>query len=348
MDSDALVTGHARGWAATVLRVLRTPWPYAAGHLSLAPDDCDVTPDRLHPMFHGSLDWHSSCHMQWSAIRLLTADLPGGQAIDDAVRRGLVDELETRLTLEHGRVEAAYLLRRPGFERPYGWGWLVALVGLAERVAAGDHALAHRAGAWREALDPVADAVGGLLLEWLPNVAYPVRHGTHANTAFGLSLARDGFTDLGRLDLVDVIDRAARGWYLADADYPSAWEPSGADFLSPALCEADLMRRVLSEDDLVSWLRGFLPGFAEPDDALLRTPVVLDPTDGHAVHLFGLALSRAAQLSALCPAVEPVRAQRALASAAAQTAFALDAIESGDFMSTHWLVSFALLGLCER
>ncbi|WP_328701864.1 DUF2891 family protein [Aestuariimicrobium ganziense] len=344
MNPDDLLARHANGWAATVLQVLRTPWPYGAAHTSTGPDDCEVTPTRLHPMFHGSLDWHSSCHMQWSAIRLLTC----GHELDESVRAELVAELDSRLTDEHGRTEADYLRARPGYERPYGWGWLAVLTAQASDVAAGDDALAERATAWHRALAPVADVVADHLVAWLPKLAYPIRHGVHSNTAFGLSLARDGYASLGRDDVVEAIDRAALGWFLDDVDHPSAWEPSGADFLSPSLCEADLVRRILPLREFETWLRTFLPVLAEPDDVLLQTPVVLDRTDGHAVHLYGLALSRAAQLRSLAPHLDRFRAERALEAAAAQTEFGLTDLEHGDFMSTHWLVSFALLGVPQQ
>lgn len=347
MDPHDLLTTHGQGWSATVLRVLRTPWPYGAAHTATGPDDCDVTPARLHPMFHGSLDWHSSCHMQWSAIRLLVADLPDGHRLDEQLRTDLVAELGSRLTPEHGRVEAEYLRTRPSFERPYGWGWLAMLSGEAARLADSDHALAEVAAVWSRALEPVAEVVADHLMAWLPKLAYPVRHGVHSNTAFGLTLARDGFQALGRADLVAAIDEAASEWFLGDVDHPSAWEPSGADFLSPSLCEADLVRRILGQDEFEVWLRAVLPGLAEPDDVLLRVPLVLDRTDGHAVHLYGLALSRAAQLRLLAPHLDRYRAERALEAAAALTDFGLTDIDDGDFMSTHWLVSFALLGLGE-
>lgn len=329
---------HAEDWATTILRVLRTPHPWGAAHTSTGPDDCDVTPQRLHPAFHGCLDWHSSVHMQWSAITLLQL-----AELSSATTDELLAELDARLTGEHCEVERRYLEQRPGYERPYGWGWLVMLAAQATSLAASDHRLAGRARGWAEALVPVADQVASNLLAWLPKLAHPVRHGVHTNTAFGLTLARDGFEALGRLDVVRAIDAAAQTFFLGDVDYPSQWEPSGTDFLSPALCEADLLRRVLPSGEFSTWFTTFLPTLAEPGDVLLELPEVRDETDGHAVHLYGLALSRAAQLRALAPHLDRARARIVREASDDLVAHALPAVTDGDFMSTHWLVSFALL-----
>lgn len=337
MTPDAAVDwprDHAQRWARTVLRTLGTAYPYAAAHVALGPDDVDVTPERLHPAFHGCLDWHSSAHMQWSAIQLLGR---AGEFLHPGTSQQLAAMLDARLTEAHGRAEADYLRRRPQFERPYGWGWAALLA-----AAAATCHLPHAA-AWEAATRPVYDAVADLVVDWLPRLAYPVRHGEHSNTAFGLALVHQASRTLGRDDVVRVVERAASRWFEADVDYPSGWEPSGSDFLSPALCEADLMRRVLPADRHTAWLASFLPGLGAEGDPLLEVPTVLDRTDGKAVHLYGLALSRAWQLQLLGPALGADRQKRVVAAAARQLAAVEQEIVDGDFMSTHWLVSFALL-----
>jgi len=329
-------TAYARRWGATIPAVLATSYPYAAQHVSQGPDDVDVTPERLHPAFHGCLDWHSSAHMQWSAIRLLTL------APDDLgaeVRAGLVAVLDERLTLESCRVEADYLRANTRYERPYGWGW-AALLALAAR----DCPLREASG-WAVATRPLFDAVADLVVDWLPRLAYPVRHGEHTNLAFGLALVHEAARGLGRDDVVAVIADHARRWFGADHDYPSRGEPSGSDFLSPALCEADLMRRVLPAGEYAEWLSGFLPHLAAEGDPLLEVPRVLDRTDGKAVHLFGLALSRAWQLRWLMPFLDEAAAARVAAATRRQVEEVERQIVEGDFMSTHWLVSFALLAV---
>ena len=323
-----------RAWAETVLAVLETAHPWASGHVSTGPDDCDVTPARLHPAFHGSFDWHSSVHMQWSAVRLLgEARAQLGDPLADRVRA----LLDARLTPEHGRVEAAYLREHPAWERPYGWAWVATLA------AEVDGCRTEEAAPWREATSPLAETVAELMLAWLPRTTHPVRHGVHSNSAFALALAHEAFGRLGRADVVAAVEGKAREWYAEDRDCPSAWEPGGEDFLSPALCEAELMRRVLPPGELEPWLARFLPGLAAEGDSLLDVPEVGDRTDGKAVHLFGLALSRAWLLRSLAGHLAPDRRERALYAASAQVSSVEGEIVGGDLMSTHWLVSFALL-----
>ena len=329
-------TAYARSWGETIPHVLATAYPYAAQHISLGPDDVDVTPDRLHPAFHGCLDWHSSAHVQWSGIRLLTL---ASDHLGDEARAGLVAVLDSRLTAANVRVEADYLRANPRFERPYGWGWAALLA-----MAAQDCPLP-AATAWAEATQPLFDVVADHVVAWLPKLAYPIRHGEHSNLAFGLSLVHEAAVGLGRRDAVQAISQHAARWFGEDRDYPVRWEPSGSDFLSPALCEADLMRRVLPAQEYAGWLAAFLPELGSVGDPLLDVPEVLDRTDGKAVHLNGLALSRAWQLRLLAPCLEPSRRTRVAAATARQVERVEREIVDGDFMSTHWLVSFALLAV---
>ena len=319
-------------WAATVLQVLRTPYPYAAQHVCTGPADVGAAPEVLHPAFHGSFDWHSSVHTQWSAVQLLEHGVAGGSA------GALAAELGTRLAPGPCAAEAAYLREHPGFERPYGWAWAATL-------AAGASASVHpHAGTWASALEPVADAVADLVLDWLRRLSHPVRHGVHSNTAFALALLHRSFAVLGRDDVVDRVGTRAVDWFGSDTGHDPRFEPSGEDFLSPTLTEADLLRRVLPADEFGPWLAAFAPGLGRPGDPLLEVPVVLDPTDGRMGHLVGLALSRAWQLRALAPFLDPDAEVRVLDAADAQVRSALPAVSGEDFMATHWLVSFALLG----
>lgn len=325
---------HAEEWAAAVLAALATEYPSAAGHVALGPDDCDVTPSALHPAFWGCLDWHSSAHMQWSALTLLDA---AGAALSPATRAALAGVLTERLTAANTAVEADYLRRHPSFERPYGWAWVATLAAAASRSGHPD------AAAWAAATRPLADAVFDLVLGWLPRLRHPVRSGVHDNTAFSLALVHGAAGVLGRPDVQDAVAARARTWFDPDRDYPVDWEPGGNDFLSAALCEADLMRRLLPAGEFRGWLAGFLPGLGAAGDPLLDVPEVLDRTDGKLVHLFGLALSRAWHLRAIAPHLDAGRAARVAERAAAQVAAVGPEIAGGDFMATHWLVSYALL-----
>ncbi|MEO8888867.1 MAG: DUF2891 family protein [Jatrophihabitantaceae bacterium] len=321
---------HSREWAEVVLRVLAVEYPHKSGHLTRSADDVDVTPARLFPAFHGCLDWHSSVHMQWSLIGLLPAlDAPL------AARASAV--LDARLTIDNVAAEVAYLRRAPGFERPYGWAWAGQLA------AAARESSAPSAPAWATALAPLVEVVAEAALGWLPRLAYPVRYGMHSNTAFGLLLMHEAFGALGRDDVVAAIAQHATRFFAADADYPVRWEPSGSDFLSPALCEAALMQRVLEPAGFEPWLDRFAPDLQLQRCTLFDVPVVLDRADGQAVHLVGLALSRAWLLRLLAGGRDDAAADRWRSAADVLAASAQAQIIDGDFMATHWLVSFALL-----
>lgn len=335
--------------------MIGTAYPWAPGHVVLGPQDTDVVPHLLHPSFQGSLDWHSCVHMQWSLVTLLSRYAAALGEDERLAARALLDE---RLTADTVLAETDYLRARPGFERPYGWAWAAQLgAATAGLAAAGadsgqrDDELSARAGVWSAALEPLTDLIADRVLQWLPRQAYPVRHGTHQNGAFALVLLHDAYGRLGREDVVAATAESALAWYGADGLAPTVHEPSGSDFLSPALTSAVLMTRVLPPEQARAWLSIVLPGLgAGQHDHLLRMPRVLDPSDGQGAHLLGLALSRAWALRALAPLVETGAADRLRTSADEQEAAVLKHIVEGDFMATHWLVSFALLadGALER
>jgi hypothetical protein len=331
--------------AETAIRNIRTEFPYAGQHVTTGPDDT-WRPRRLHPAFGGAYDWHSCVHMHWLLIRLRT-DYP--QWMDVGAVETVLGETLTPAAI---RVEADYLVAHPEFERPYGWAWAYVLAAVADRCPAG--------AGWSAALAPLADAVSSLALGWLDRTPAPVRHGTHANTAFALSLLLDGAYARGDETLAARIRDRANAWYQGDRDYPIGWEPSGQDFLSAALSEADLMRRVLPADEFPAWLTSFLPPAgsgrnAPAADAAgsrplgLRPVAPLDPGDGQQSHLYGLGLSRAWQLRSLAaalPADDPrVAPFRTLA--AAETDRCLGALTHGSFLTAHWLATFACLALAD-
>ncbi len=319
---------YAAGWAKIACEVLETKYPYGAQHASHGPDDVDVTPDRLHPAFYGSYDWHSSAHMQWSLVRLLAL-------APDQVGQAPIELLDRRLTDEAIATEAAYLRDRPSYERPYGWAWAAMLVAAAHKLP--------QASRWADALTPLGETIADLVLGWLPRQAYPVRHGVHLNSAFALALLLEAYDELGRTEVVDTIRSRAIEWFGEDTSYDTRFEPSGTDFLSPALTEAELMRRVLPANDYRTWLTAFLPGLgADAHLHLLEVPTTDDSGDGQLAHLSGLALSRAWQLRTIAPTLPEV-AETLRAGADRQVEAVLPTVTGGDFMSTHWLVSFALL-----
>ncbi|MGA8114222.1 MAG: DUF2891 domain-containing protein [Actinocatenispora sp.] len=321
----------AASFAELAVRNIGTEFPHATQHLVRGVDDAS-RPSELHPAFHGSYDWHSCVHMHWLLVQLID-DCPD-QVDTDRIR----STLDSTLTGSALRVEATYLRDNPWFERPYGWAWLLELAAACARCS--DPA----ARGWAAAFAPVVDAVDDLTTTWLDRAPYPVRYGVHSNTAFGLALLMDAAGELGRDRLAAACAARATDWFAGDRDYPTGWEPSGQDFLSPALTEADLMRRVLPAAEFASWLDGFLPGL---DDATFAPAEVLDPTDGHQAHLHGLNFSRSWQLRAIAGSLPTgdgrVPVLRSVADAHRDAG--LSALSEEGFVVQHWLATFAYLAL---
>jgi len=285
-------------------------------------------PAALHPVFHGSFDWHSCVHAHWMLARLLRRH--PGIAAAEAIRA----RFDATFTQAKVAAERAFLARPSarGFERPYGWAWLLKL-----------HA--ELDGPWAVQLDPLARDFADRFAAHLPRCDYPVRHGVHSNTAFALTLAADW---AARHDaaLLDLLAATARRWYGADED-AQAWEPSGEDFLSPVLVEAACMARLLPQADFAAWRDRFLPRLAQGEPATLFTPArVSDRSDGRIVHLDGVNLSRAWCWRVLANSFGAGDPRRALieATASRHVAASIDHVD-GHYMGSHWLASFAVLAL---
>jgi hypothetical protein len=335
--TSCLDASLARRFAAIALDNVVREYPNKLDHVMGAVGDVR-SPRELHPAFYGSFDWHSCVHMHWllARVRRLQPALPERAAIDTLFDR--------RLSQAAIAGEVAYLAHPHSrtFERTYGWAWLLKL---AEELVRADDP---RARAWSLQLAPLARAFVARYLDYLPKARHPQRMGMHANSAFGLAFALDYARAAGEPRLAAACEGAARLWYLADRDYPAAWEPSGADFLSPALIEADLMRRVLAPDAFAEWLDGFLPGLARREPAPLFTPALpTDRSDGQIVHLDGLNLSRAWCFEGIAAALRPSDPRVGVALAAAQVHLGagMTGVASADYMGAHWLASFATLAL---
>lgn len=319
-----LGTDDLERFAACALQAVRTRFPHKLDHLMLDEHD-RPRPADIHPVFDGSYDWHSSVHMHWSLLRLLR------RAPALPQRAAIVAHLESRWQPELVAAEREYAsqARRGSFERPYGWAWLLALQAELE---APDDTLPERA-RWAQALRPLADDLADRLAAFLARSDYPVRAGTHANSAFAMRLARRW----PEPHLQQAIAAAAQRWFAADRDYPARYEPGGADFLSGGLEEAALMLDLLGAD-FPAWWQGFAP---RADLAAWLHPVrVSDRLDPQLVHLDGLNLSRAGCLEAISRALGEARFSEAAAQHRAAT---WPHVTAGDFGATHWLVSFALL-----
>jgi hypothetical protein len=330
----ALQPEQASAFARLALKGIGREYPNQPSHVLNDAADAK-TPRELHPTFYGCFDWHSSVHGHWLLVRLLRLfpDLPERQQI----RTVLADNL----TEKNLQAEAAYFnqANRQSFERTYGWAWLLKL---AEELHTWDDPDAKD---WSRNLKPLVDVIVARYLDFLPKQTYPIRTGVHPNTAFGLAFALDYAKTAGQKPLQALIEQRSRDYFAGDTAYPAAWEPGGADFFSPSLMEADLMRRVLSADEFRDWFHRFLPEINKGEPKSLLTPaVVADRSDPQIVHLDGLNLSRAwcmRHIAGALPGDDPAR-KVLLESAAAHADAALQHVASGDYAGEHWLASFAV------
>jgi Protein of unknown function (DUF2891) len=333
-----VLRAEAAGYAEVALTNIKREFPADVHHTMTAPGDFPFRPRARTPVFYGSLDWHSCVEMHWLLLRLLrtAADKVPTAAIRKALRAQF-----SPIALE---AEADYIAG-PGRwgQRPYGWGWALALVHEAQSWDDPD------AAAWAAAMTPLAEAITGCFLDWLPKATYPVRYGVHDNSAFGLSRAL-GYARLRAADgdpaLLEAITAKAQAWFGGDTLYPGGWEPSGHDFLSPALTEAELMAQILPPEEFAAWLSVFLPGIAGGEPGALFTPaIVSDASDGQIAHLHGLNASRAwcwRRIAESLPEADP-RAASALAAARTHAAAALPHVVGDDYMVEHWLACYAVL-----
>ncbi len=335
-----ILSGQAAAYAEVAVANIDREFPSLLIHLMTEPGDFPARPAARTPVFYGSLDWHSCVEMHWLLVRLLR--LAGDSVPATAIR----ELLDAQFTADKLAAEAQFVSGTDGrHERPYGWAWALALV---HEIASLDDVQARR---WLAAIAPLADALTKGFLDWLPRATYPVRHGVHANSAFGLSIALPFAArqaQAGRPELAAAFETKALGWFGADADYPGGYEPSGHDFLSPALTEAELMSRLLAQPEFADWLAAFLPGIPGGEPAPLFTPaVVADASDGQIAHLHGLNASRAYCWRRIAESLPDGDARIAPALAAARTHLdaALPHVIGDDYMVEHWLAAYAVLAL---
>lgn len=350
-DNPTFDAKAAERFAKLALACVHKEYPNKIAHV--LNSDADVAPPRkLTPAFCGCYDWHSSVHGHWLLVRLLRT-FPNATFASDARAA-----LNQSLTAENLKQEAAYLRGegRASFERPYGLAWLLQLC--AELREWDDP----EAKEWSANLKPLEQIAVERLKTWLPKLLNPVRIGEHDQTAFGLGLmldyARTGHDDA----FAKLVSDSARKFFLNDKNCPLAYEPSGEDFLSPSLGEADLMRRVLPPNEFSKWLKEFMPripGTAKlgkrdrtsylPDDEAAGTdwlPVAVssDPSDPKLAHLDGLNLSRAWMLEGILAALPNDDPRRAAlqATAEAHRRAGLAAVTGEHYEGGHWLGSFAV------
>jgi hypothetical protein len=345
--SDAIAQNHpdfdvhaAERFAKLALACVGKEYPNKISH-SLN-SDADVAPPRkLTPAFFGCYDWHSSVHGHWLLARLIRS-YPNASFADPAR-----EALRQSLTAENIATEAAYLHGdgRASFERPYGLAWLLQLAAELREWDDPD------ARAMAATLRPLEQVVLERLNAWLPKLSHPVRIGEHDQTAFALGLMLDYARQTANTNFANLLESKARQFYLADKNCPLEYEPSGEDFLSPCLGEADVMRRVLPSRDFGIWLQAFLPQIARAKNGIWLEPVVSpDPADPKLAHLDGLNLSRAWMLRAIASGL-PKGDQRLIAIIAAAEKHersGLAAVTGEHYEGGHWLGSFAVYLVTRR
>ena len=333
---SAILRDQADGYARIAMTNIGREFPSHLLHTMNGPGDFPYRPSDRTPVFFGSLDWHSCVEMHWLLVRLLRL---APDAVPAAEIRAL---LEAQFDARKLAVEADFVAGSGGrSERPYGWAWTLALV--QELAALGDADAAR----WLAAMEPLEAALIEGFLAWLPKATYPIRYGIHPNSAFSFSLLLPHVTDRAT-GLAAAARAKALAWFRADADYPARFEPSGHDFLSPGLTEAELMSQLLDEAEFPQWLEHFLPGIADGEPATLFSPaVVSDASEGQIAHLHGLNASRAwcwRRLAERLPAGD-ARIGPAVAAARTHLAAALPEVTGSDYMVEHWLAAYAVLAL---
>jgi hypothetical protein len=327
-----LTCALADRYAAIALGHIGKEFPNKLDHVLNGPDDAR-TPRALHPIFYGSFDWHSCVHGYWLLARLRRLFPEMAKAAEIAK---LFDDA---FVPDKVAGECAYLARplSAGFERPYGWAWLLKLAAELRRDDA-----AHR---WAMALKPLEDIFVARFTEFLPKLSYPIRAGTHNNSAFALILAADYARVAGNSGLLSLLTDRAQTWFANDAG-ASAWEPGGEDFLSPTLTEAECLHRLLPPAEFGRWFAAFLPELARGEPKTLFEPaIVSDRSDGKTVHLDGLNLSRAWCMRSLAQAAGNDPRGAVLMEAAARHVKAALPHVAGDYMGEHWLATYAALAL---
>src|SRR5437879_6499179 len=330
----------AERFAKLALACVHKEYPNKISHV--LNSDADVAPPRkLTPAFCGCYDWHSSVHGHWLLVRLVRTfpNAPFAAAARDALKKSLATE---NLKAEANDLRGK---GRVSFERPYGLSWLLQL---CAELREWDDPQAREMSA---NLRPLEEVAVERLKTWLPKLSHPVRIGEHDQTAFGLGLMLDYARGAGNEEFAKLVNDSAKKFFLADKDCPLTYEPSGEDFLSPSLGEADVMRRVLPQNEFAKWLKEFMPQIPTTANAdWLPVAVSPDPSDPKLAHLDGLNLSRAWMLEGILSALPSDDSRRPAlqATANAHLRAGLAAVTGEHYEGGHWLGSFAVYLTTQR
>ena len=339
-EENKLDETSVENFANLALACVHQEYPNKIGHVMNSDDDVDP-PRKLTPSFYGCFDWHSSVHGHWLLTRL-TKLYPDAEFAP--VARMALDESFTEAKIAG---EVSYFMGegRTSSERPYGLAWLLCL---ADELHTWDE---EQAGRWRTTIAPIETLAAERFRSWLPKLHYPIRTGEHSQTAFAFGLVMDWAETVGDETMVELVAERSRTFYLEDQNCPLGYEPSGQDFLSPCIAEADLMRRVLPPAEYANWLGRFLPLIPTTGGSdWLPIGVVTDRTDGKLAHLDGLNISRAWMLEGIAsglPEDDPRRAAL-LAAADAHRASGLASVTGEHYEGGHWLGSFATYLVTEK
>lgn len=330
-ETPVLNLEQANRLAQLPLHCMDIEYPNRLGQ-TLGSEDDLLSPKTLHPAFYGCFDWHSSVHGHWSLVRLLKIfpELDQAELIKEKLLKSMSKEnILTEVSFFDGE-------HNKSFERTYGWAWLLKL---AEELHTWN---APEARTLESNLQPLTSLICDKYMEFLPKLNYPLRVGTHPNTAFGLSFAYDYAQTVQNDTLKTAIITRANDFFLNDKDCPMSWEPGGSDFLSPCLEEAALMKRLLPTDEFKTWLDVFLPPLKNAD-FMLKVGLVSDRTDGQLVHLDGVNFSRAWCLNNIAEGLSEYKHLEKIANQ--HINYSLPSIVGDGYEGGHWLGSFAVYAL---
>ncbi len=325
----------AEKFSALPLDCINIEYPNKLGQV-LTDSSHLLGPKELHPIFYGCFDWHSAVHGHWLLAKVMN-EFP-----DSDLSTEIVNLFDRQFTTRNVQIELLYFQPKlnQSYERTYGWAWLLKLYA---ELKSSPLDIEHN---WTAHLQSLTDFIAEKYKEFLPKMVYPIRVGEHTNTAFGLSLAIDYARIVEDVEFENLIIERSKDFYLEDEACPLGWEPSGFDFISPCLQEAELMSKVLDEKGYKKWLKSFLPQLFE-DDFSLEPGRVKDRTDGKLVHLDGLNFSRAwcfysiaksnPKISAKCIELGDTHLKASMAH-----------VSESDYMGSHWLASFLIYALEKR
>ena len=328
-----LTLEQAKRLASMPLKCMNQEFPNKLNQSLESAEDLG-TPKELHPAFYGCYDWHSALHGHWMLVKLLKL-FPEMENAEEIISR-----LENNISEANILKELEYFQRgaEKSFERTYGWSWLLKL---AEELHTWENPAGKR---MTNNLQPLTEFIIEKYLDFLPKLTYPIRVGEHTNTAFGLVFPYDYAVTVGNEALKNKIVERAKFYYLNDQNCPLTWEPSGFDFISPCLEEANLMRRILPKAEFQKWMDAYLPGITNPNFQL-EPAQVSDRTDGKLVHLDGLNFSRAWCLYGLASEGDSFQHLKNIANQHIQ--FSLENVVGDAYEGGHWLASFAVYALDE-